>query len=593
MPEADSPPPYGDEAGEWRALARQLGLRFFDTVTVAAAGAREEPPAPAVFHRAEAIRIGADRDAVLVSAPQGVHRAALAAFLAAHPEQRDRVAIATPRTIRQALIARWGPALTRRARRTVLDRDRSQSAVGTPTPWQMFLALAAALVWLLATFGVFTPMVIGWTALFLVIGLFRTLISDRITDPPPYRPVAEADLPSWAVLVPLHREADVVADLVAALGRIDYPADRLSIRLVVEADDAATRRAAERATASGPIEVIAVPPSRPRTKPKALDFALATIDTAFVTVYDAEDRPDPDQLRRAAAAFRDGSADLAVVQAALEIDHAEADRSWLVRQFELEYAMLFHGLLPWLAERRLFLPLGGTSNHFRRAALDAVGAWDPHNVTEDADIAVRLRRGGWTSGVIASVTLEEAPTDARTWQLQRVRWLKGWMQTWLAHMRRPIRMHRELGWADALTVHIILAGQLISAFAFAPSFVLLALQTVGLVPLFGDRFLDGDVVLMTGLVGYASGIVGSWILALTIGEEMRRKPRLFDVITMPLYWCGVSVAAYRAAVELVLAPSQWNKTRHGVARRGAAIPDESPSCTSPPGEAMRESLERV
>ena len=459
--------------------------------------------------------------------------------------------------------------LTRRAVRAVLDRDPAQSAASAG-PARLVALAVPIVVWTITLFGLFTPAIAAWTALFLAIGVFRAVIADHrpATRPPPA--VADADLPTYAVLVPIYREAGVVPDLVAALRRLDYPADRLEIRLVVEADDHDTRAAAEAAVAGTDLDVIAVPPSRPRTKPKALNFALATVGAEHVTIYDAEDRPDPDQLRLAVAAFRAGPPDLAVVQAALEIDHHPSDRPWLVRQFEIEYAMLFHGLLPWLGDRGLFLPLGGTSNHFRRAALDAVGGWDPHNVTEDADIAVRLARRGWRAGVIASATREEAPNRWRPWSAQRTRWLKGWMQTWLTHMSAPIRLHRELGLVDSVAFHLVFAGQLLSAVAFGPSFLLLALQAAGIVPLFGDGTIGADVLILTELVACATGIVGAYILATKVSQRRRRRFRLLDVLSMPLYWCLLSVTAVRAGIELVRAPTQWNKTQHGVATRIAA-----------------------
>jgi cellulose synthase/poly-beta-1,6-N-acetylglucosamine synthase-like glycosyltransferase len=162
-------------------------------------------------------------------------------------------------------------------------------------------------------------------------------------------------------------------------------------------------------------------------------------------VYDAEDRPHPDQLRQAAAAFAAGPSDLVCVQALLDIDHAGNSCSWFARQFMLEYRVLFRAVLPFLAQQGLFLPLGGTSNHFKRDVLVASGAWDPFNVTEDADLAVRLQRDGGRIGVITSVTAEEAPLTWRPWHAQRTRWMKGWLQTWLVHMRRPRQLLRDLG----------------------------------------------------------------------------------------------------------------------------------------------------
>ena len=541
--------------------------------------------------------LGTGDTSILVAAPSEQAVGPIADLVAAHPELARRFALATPREIRRALVARHAPALVVKAVRAVLDRDPLHSAARTVSFGQVVVFSALVVAWMVAVADQSKAMLVAWTAVFLVIGYLRAHIAETVPEETAHPPVAEADLPRIAVLVPLHREAEVVDDLVAHLLRLDYPVDRLDLRLVVEADDTETRAAAEAATAGTPIEILAVPPARPRTKPKALNFAFHCIDAPFLTVYDAEDRPDPDQLRRAVAAFAAAGPDLAVVQAALEIDHADDDRPWLVRQFEIEYAMLFHGVLPWLARRDLFLPLGGTSNLFRRAALAEVGGWDPHNVTEDADVAVRLMRRGWRADVIASSTLEEAPLDLARWHAQRVRWLKGWMQTWLAHMRRPWRFHREVAPLRAASFHVVLAGQLASVFVFAPSLLLFVAQAAGLLPFLADRDFVGDVILAASLLGFSTGVAGSLVLARRVADRgtpaRRRRPmRLFDLLTMPVYWCLISFAAYRAFYELVAAPHRWNKTTHGLAERASdetgddGPPRDPASCASPTGEAM-------
>ncbi len=560
-----------------------------------------EPPAPEVFRRADRLLLGEGDASILVAAPTDEAIGPARDLLARHPETARRVAVAAPREIRRALVARHSLALVRRAVRAILDREPLHSAARSVSPFQATVVALLAGSWLLAALRLSDAVLTVWTALFLGVGLLRAHIADTLPTPRPPEPIDDADLPRFAVLVPLHREAAVLPDLVAALMRFDYPADRLDLRLVMEADDFETLAAAEVAIASTPVETIVVPPAEPRTKPKALNFAFACVDASFVTVFDAEDRPDPDQLRKAAAAFHAAGPDLAVVQAALEIDHAESDRPWLVRQFEIEYAMLFHGLLPWLARHRFFLPLGGTSNHFRRAALEDIGGWDPHNVTEDADVAVRLMRRGWRADVLAAATLEEAPLDLARWHAQRIRWLKGWMLTWFVHMRRPARFHREVSLLGAVSFHLVLAGQLVSVLVFLPSLVLFALEALGLLPLFGDRGFFGDMVLMAGLLGFTSGLAGSLVLALRVAPRSftahRRRFRRFDVLTMPFYWCLVSIAAYRAVGELAVAPHRWNKTSHGLATRAsgptnAAGGEETnrPPCTPPAAEAMEGNL---
>lgn len=588
------------EAAHWRAVADGLGVGFVDAIRVGPLAETAPLPPPEVFAAVD--RLMVDRPeggGILIAAPAPEVIAATRAHLDRMPELRDRLFVATPRTIRGALLARWAPGLTHAARDSVADVDPSFSARRVGEPWQVVVILLVVSTWLTAAFDGSDSLVAVWTALFLAIGFARAVVAGDVPQPVRPPPVADEDLPSFAVLVPVHREAVVIGDLVAALGRIDYPADRLALRLVVEADDAETVAAAEAAIAGTAIEAVVVPPSEPRTKPKALDFALRTVDAEFVSVFDAEDRPAPDQLRRAAAAFRSEPSDLAVVQAALEIDHVDTDRPWLVRQFEMEYAMLFHGLLPWLAIRSLFLPLGGTSNHFRRSALVAVGGWDPHNVTEDVDVALRLARAGHRLGIVASATDEEAPADRRRWIAQRIRWQKGWMQTWLVHMRRPARLHRELGFGGSLAFHLVVGGQIATAFAYLPSLVVIVLHACGLSPLFGDRTFAGDLVLVAGLFAHAIGVIGGVALAHETGRRIGRPARIVDLVTMPVYWGMISWAAWWGLHELVVAPHRWNKTSHGhVARRdgGRTSSSEnrtSASCAIPADEAIGVTAERA
>jgi cellulose synthase/poly-beta-1,6-N-acetylglucosamine synthase-like glycosyltransferase len=240
------------------------------------------------------------------------------------------------------------------------------------------------------------------------------------------RTFTDDGLPVYTIVVALYREAAAVKGLVAALRALNYPVEKLDIKLVVEADDTQTRMAIAALGLGLPFEIIVAPASGPRTKPKALNAALPFARGSFVAVYDAEDRPERDQLRLALEAFVAGDGRLACVQARLTIDNSRD--SWLSRLFTAEYAGLFDVFLPGLAAWRLPLPLGGSSNHFRAAVLRECGAWDPYNVTEDADLGMRLARFGYRTAVIPSSTYEEAPARFGPWLKQRTRWFKGWMR---------------------------------------------------------------------------------------------------------------------------------------------------------------------
>lgn len=367
----------------------------------------------------------------------------------------------------------------------------------------------------------------------------------------------DSRLPTFSVLVPLYREASVVRPLVKAMARLDYPSDRLEILFITEADDTATRRALLEAALGAHMRIVTVPRGRPKTKPRALNYALQDARGTLVAVFDAEDQPDPDQLRRAAVEFVRGGPRLACVQARLAISNG--DDSFLSRQFMLEYAALFGGILPALDDLGLPIPLGGASNHFRRDVLLRCGGWDPFNVTEDADLGIRLARLGYEVSVVDSETLEEAPVGWRVWLGQRTRWIKGWMQTYLVHMRRPVRLWRDLGAWRFAGFQITVCASLISMLAHPWFYVFCGLRGV-----LGQRILpeNGFLISLCAadlIAGYASAAL--LILATSTGGKL--AGRLFSVVFLPVYWLAISFAAYRAILDLTLRPHFWEKTMHG------------------------------
>ncbi|MFZ4807878.1 MAG: glycosyltransferase family 2 protein [Hyphomicrobiaceae bacterium] len=373
------------------------------------------------------------------------------------------------------------------------------------------------------------------------------------------RPLSAIDWPAYTVLVPLHREADALPGLVDALQALDYPRDRLEILLLLEEADGATRLAAARLDLPPEFRIVVVPDAAPRTKPKALALALLIARGDLITVYDAEDTPDPAQLRDAALALL-ADPRLACVQARLAIDNAPA--TWLTRQFAMEYAVLFSGLLPVLVRWRAPVPLGGTSNHFRRAALLASAGWDPYNVTEDADLGVRLHRLGYRVGLLDSETREEAVAHFQPWLRQRTRWVKGWMQTWAVHMRSPAAIVRETGWRGLFFLQLVLAGPLLSALVHPLFYVMLAAdfwsgELFRLPESASGRLLMG-VTTFNLLVGYLAAIGLTAALAIRAGA----RPSLAQIAGIPVYWLLMSLAAYRAVLHLITQPHHWEKTPH-------------------------------
>jgi len=365
-------------------------------------------------------------------------------------------------------------------------------------------------------------------------------------------------------VIALYDEASAVPALIDALQDLDYPAEKLQIILVIEPDDAATADALRQLNPGTPFEILIAPAAGPRTKPKALNAALALAKGTFIAVFDAEDRPAPDQLYRALDAFLGNDGDIACVQARLTIDNT-AD-SWLARHFTAEYCGQFDVLLPGLAQRHLPLPLGGSSNHFRTQALRDAGGWDPYNVTEDADLGMRLARLGYRVAVIHSTTYEEAPAKVKPWIRQRTRWFKGWMQTWLVHMRHPVRIARELGLSGFMAFQLVVGGTVLSALVH-PLFIAAAGYLYATNQLFdtgGSVF--GHAVYWLYLGAFASGYLTSAVLGL-IGLNRRGLLREgWVLLCTPIHWLLLSVAAWRAFYQLLVKPFHWEKTAHGLAQ---------------------------
>jgi cellulose synthase/poly-beta-1,6-N-acetylglucosamine synthase-like glycosyltransferase len=367
-------------------------------------------------------------------------------------------------------------------------------------------------------------------------------------------------LPTYTVLVPAYGEPEVFGRLVDNLRALDYPKSKLEIMLLLEADDDDTIVAARAAVAgSSDFTLVLIPPAEPRTKPKALNYGLIKATGEVVAVYDAEDRPDPLQLRKAAMALAAAPADVACVQAKLGFFNPQ--QNLITRWFTLDYRMWFGELLPGLVRLGSPVPLGGTSNHFRRSILLEVGAWDAFNVTEDADLGIRLYRSGYRTGVIDSVTLEEANSDLVNWVKQRSRWYKGYAQTLLVHLRQPGRFTREVGLRSVLLTCLFVGGTpllaVLNSFFWACVIVWFIFQ-----PHFFREVLP-TLTYFLGMISWIGGnlvILYTWLLSARKAEDKL----VLAAILSPLYWIMMAMAATKAAVQLITAPSYWEKTQHGL-----------------------------
>ncbi|QDP95704.1 glycosyltransferase [Microlunatus elymi] len=387
--------------------------------------------------------------------------------------------------------------------------------------------------------------------------------------------IADHELPRYTVLVPAYGEPEVISQLLTNLGALDYPADRLEILILLEADDEETVNAARAAGVEAPLRLVLVPPAEPRTKPKACNYGMQFADGEIVTIYDAEDRPDPLQLRRAVILFRRDPG-LACVQARLAFHNG--DQNLLTAWFTAEYGLWFSYLLPGLSSRRWPVPLGGTSNHLRADVLAEAGGWDPYNVTEDADLGLRLARRGYRTGVLDSVTWEEANSDPINWIRQRSRWYKGYLQSCLVALRRPLETVRVIGVPGTAAMILLLAGTPIAAATNLIFWMMTVIWVLGQPAQIQVAF--PPAVYYASLISFVIGNVLALYSTLVGARARGDNNLLVACLLTPLYWFLMAVAALKGIWQLLLRPSYWEKTVHGLDQGPAASSDASPESPS-------------
>lgn len=369
-----------------------------------------------------------------------------------------------------------------------------------------------------------------------------------------------AELPIYTILVPLYKETAVIPTIKRALVRLRYPKDRLDVKILLEEDDMETIEAARNSQLPNYVDLVIVPASEPRTKPKACNYGLLRARGDYVVIFDAEDIPEPDQLLKSIATFHTVPENVACVQA--KLSYFNGMQNMLTRWFTAEYAMWFDLLLPAMYAADLPIPLGGTSNHFRTDVLRQIGAWDPFNVTEDADLGIRLHREGWRTAVMNSTTHEEANSEFVNWVRQRSRWVKGYLQTWFVHMRHPVQLWRELGWKGFFGFHIMVGGTPLT-FLLNPLLWALTTSWFAMGAPLAQEIFPGWLYYMS----FVNLLLGNFAFTYSNVSGMARRKSWGLVkyaVFSPFYWTFMSVAAWKGTWQLITRPSYWEKTTHGL-----------------------------
>lgn len=372
--------------------------------------------------------------------------------------------------------------------------------------------------------------------------------------------LVERELPRYTVLVPVFREANIVGQLIRNLGGIDYPTEKLEVLILIEEEDHETRDAVLTSNPPPHFRIVTIPKGHPQTKPRACNVGLFFATGEYLVIYDAEDTPDPDQLKKAVVAFRRGGSETVCVQASL--NYFNDRENALTRMFTLEYSYWFDYMLAGLDLGDLPIPLGGTSNHFRTSALIELGGWDPYNVTEDADLGIRASALGYRVGVINSTTMEEANTSIPNFVRQRSRWIKGYMQTTLVHARQPVALIRQIGLRRFLSFVLLIAGTPATFLGVIPFYVVTVFTIFLPVDTLGQLFPVW--LLWLTLLNFVVGNVIMIYLSMMGPYKRGTFHLVLWALLNPLYWLLHSIAAYKGLWQLITKPHYWEKTEHGL-----------------------------
>lgn len=390
-----------------------------------------------------------------------------------------------------------------------------------------------------------------------IVGAKRKLINDKNSE---IISLSISEYPVYTVLVPLFKEPEnVVVNLIKSIKNIDYPQNKLDVIFLFEEHDRKTIEIAKSCKPPNTWRFFYVPNGTPTTKPKACNYGLYFSRGEYLVIYDAEDVPEPDQLKKALAAFINNGPDYSCFQAYL--NYYNKYENFLTRMFTLEYTYWFDYMLNGLHTLRLPIPLGGTSNHFRTEDLKKISGWDPFNVTEDADLGIRFSAEGKKVGIIKSTTYEEAPCNTGNWIRQRSRWVKGYMQTSIVYNRHPIKMIKKIGFKNWLSFQLLVTG---TPLTFLINPIMWAVFLIGIIT--GTHFLNGLLPDFVEILGTISFVAGNLILILInfAAAFSRKYYRLIPFAFLnPLYWVLHSIAAYKALWQLMFKPFYWEKTTHG------------------------------
>lgn len=438
---------------------------------------------------------------------------------------------------------------------------------------KVFFALAFALFTIgmvinpLGTLGAFIAVLS--TIYFLDVLFTLFIVSKSLKFPPEVsfnedalESINDEELPIYSILCPLFKEKQILPYFVDAISKLDWPKDKLDVLLLLEEVDKETIEAAQQMELPEYFRIIVVPHSNPQTKPKACNYGLHMAKGKYVVIYDAEDIPDIKQLKKAHLAFQELPENILCVQA--KLNYFNPNQNLLTTMFTAEYSLWFDIMLPGLQSIETTIPLGGTSNHFKREQLIALHGWDPFNVTEDCDLGARIFKEGYKTAIIDSTTYEEANSNVKNWIRQRSRWIKGYWQTYLVHMRDPLKFFKQHGFHAVLFQLII--GLRTTFILINPVLWVLTVSYFTLYKYVGST-IEALYPPYVFYMAVFSLIFGNFMYLYNYMIGLAKRQTWWAikyVFFIPFYWFLTSIAAFLAFYQLIVKPHYWEKTTHGL-----------------------------
>jgi cellulose synthase/poly-beta-1,6-N-acetylglucosamine synthase-like glycosyltransferase len=560
-----------DERALAQALADQLRLPLLDVAAFEPDPAALELVPEPLARRYRFIPLAVREGALYLAMADPLDDDAYAA-LKEHTDLQVRTVVTSRSSVERLLQRLYSGRYVEVAVAELLNRNPDESAYRILTGAQKailaVLCLLVAVLFVRDPIGTFIAFNVVSILFYAAVSVYKLkLMYDALNHslelPVTSEEVAALDertLPVYTILVPLYREATVVPRLAGSIARLDYPRPKLDVKLIVEEDDAETIEAIRALNLPPHFRMVVVPNAQPKTKPKACNYGLLQAEGRHVVIFDAEDRPEADQLKKVVLAFR--KADPRVVCIQCKLNYFNRSQNILTRWFTSEYSNWFDLMMPGLDSTDAPIPLGGTSNHFQTDRLIELGAWDPFNVTEDADLGIRLHKAGYKTAIIDSTTYEEANSDLYNWIRQRSRWVKGYIQTWLVHMRHPLRLTRQVGLRSWLSFQLVVAGTF-AGFVLNPLYWFLTSLWM---------LTEAELIrtMFPGFVYYAAAaglFIGNFAFTyINVAGSMRRG--YYDLVKYsllsPLYWALMSVGAWKGLLQLFYRPYYWEKTVHGL-----------------------------